>query len=119
MQPDGSRTWASIEGEGDRALRGVAHVILRVGDVEDAGFRRAIFELEQHRAGGRGVLDLLAADARGVLGLDGFLFRRRLFFLFRFFRSCLVAAWAPEHGNPRHKLRKGSKARRIAFAWKR
>jgi len=62
MQPNGSGTGAAVEAEGKRALARVADVILGIGDIENAGLGRAVFELQEDGAGGRGVFDLLPAD---------------------------------------------------------
>src|ERR1700674_66473 len=88
MQPHRSGTRTAVEAEGKRALACVADVVLGIGNVEDAGFGRAVFELQEDGASRRGILDLLPADLQGVLGLNDFFFRRwRLLFFFRLFRS--------------------------------
>src|SRR5437660_12122730 len=93
MQPTGSGTRAAIEAEGEGALARVADIILGVGDVEDAGLGRAVFELQEDGAGRRGVFDLLPADFQRMLRLNNFLFGNgRLLFFFRLFRS-FVRRW--------------------------
>src|SRR6266699_7275857 len=87
MQPHRRGTRAAIEAEGERALARVANVILGIRDVEDAGLGRAVFELQEDRAGCRRVLDLLPTDLQGMLGLNDFFFwNRRILFFFRLFR---------------------------------
>jgi len=87
MQPHRRGTRAAIEAEGERALARVADVILGIRDVEDAGLGRAVFELQEDRAGCRCVLDLLPTDLQGMLGLNNFFFRNgRFLFFFRLFR---------------------------------
>src|ERR1700682_1082968 len=93
MQPHGSGTRAAVKAEGERALARGADVILGIGDVEDAGFWRAVFELQEDSAGRRGVLDLLPANFQRMLRLNNFFFgNRRLLFLFRLFRS-FIRQW--------------------------
>src|SRR5256885_6775212 len=87
MQPHRRGTRAAIEAEGERALARVADIILGIRDVEDAGLGRAVFELQEDRAGCRRVLDLLPTDLQGMLGLNNFFFRNgRFLFFFRLFR---------------------------------
>ena len=86
MQPHGSGTRATVEAEGEWALARVADVIFGIGDVENAGFGRAIFELQEDGAGRRGVFDLLPANFQRMLRLNNFLFGYgRLLFFFRLF----------------------------------
>ena len=87
MQPHRRGTRAAIEAEGERALARVADVILGIRDIEDAGLGRAVFELQEDRAGCRRVLDLLPTDFQRMLGLNDFFFRNgRFLFFFRLFR---------------------------------
>src|SRR6266403_44014 len=86
MQPHGSGTRAAVEAEGEGALARVADIVLGIGDIEDAGFGRAIFELQEDGAGRRGVLDLLPANFQRMLRRNNFLFGYgRLLFFFRLF----------------------------------
>src|ERR1700731_3460290 len=88
MQPHGGGTRAAIEAEGEWALARVADVIFGIGDVEDAGLGRAIFELQKDGAGRRGVFDLLPANFQRMLRLNDFFFGYgRLLFFLRLFRS--------------------------------
>src|SRR5260370_4468207 len=88
MQPHRSGTWAAVEAERERALARVADVILGIGDIENAGFGRAVFELQEDGAGRGGVFDLLPANFQRMLRLNNFLFGNgRLLFFFRLFRS--------------------------------
>src|SRR5215470_4184306 len=86
MQPDRGRTRTAIKRKCQRPLGRIAHIVLRVRDVEHAGLRRSIFQFQQNRSRRRGVLDLLAAHFDGVLG------QHHLFFwlLFVFFLVLLV-----------------------------
>src|SRR6266513_4454963 len=87
MQPHRRGTRAAIEAEGERALARVAAVILGMRDVENACLGRAVFELQEDRAGCGRVLDLLPTDLQGMLGLNDFFFRNgRFLFFFRLFR---------------------------------
>src|SRR6266403_3076835 len=88
MQPHGSGTRTAIEAEGKGALARVADILLGIGNVEDAGFGRAVFELQEDGAGRRGVFDLPPANFQRMLRLNNFLFGNgRLLFFFRLFRS--------------------------------
>src|SRR6266851_4711444 len=87
MQPNGGGSRAAVEAEGEGALARVADIILGIGDVEDAGLGRAVFEFQEDGAGRRGVLDLLPADLQRMLRLNYFFFGNgRLLFFFRLFR---------------------------------
>src|SRR5262249_16748115 len=93
VQPNRRRARAAVEGEGDGPLSEIADVVLCVGDVEDAGLWRAVFELQQSCARGRSVFDLLSTQAEHMLCLDNFLFRRRrrlLFFLWLLVLAFLI-----------------------------
>ncbi len=61
VHPDGRRSWAAVEREGQRPVR--LRVFLRIGDIKDTGFLFfAFFQilfLEDDRAGGDGVVNLL------------------------------------------------------------
>src|ERR1700674_736945 len=88
MQPHGSGTRAAVEAEGEGALARVADIVLGIGDVKDASFGRAVFELQEDCASRRGVLNLLPANFQRMLRLNNFLFGNgRLLFFFRLFRS--------------------------------
>src|SRR2546430_10601525 len=91
MQPHRRGTRASVEAESKRPMAWVANIILGVSDVENAGFRRAVFKLQQNRAGRRRVFDFLSADLQGMLGLNDFFLRSwRLLFFFRLFRGLIL-----------------------------
>src|SRR5260370_17040646 len=87
MQPPRGATGAAVEAEGEGPLARVADIILGIGDVEDAGLGRAVFQFQEEGAGRRGVLDLLPADPQRMLRLNNFFFGNgRLLFFFRLFR---------------------------------
>src|SRR5204863_6875497 len=84
-------TRSSVEAESKRPLAWVGDVIFGIGNVEDAGFGRAVLELQQDRAGRRRVFDFLSADLQGMLGLNDFFLRSwRLLFFFRLFRGLIL-----------------------------
>ena len=66
MQPDGRRAGAAVVKEGDGAGFG-GRAVLGVGDVEDAAVGLVVFVLDEQVAGGRGVVDGVAAGAPVVL----------------------------------------------------
>src|SRR5258708_35780686 len=93
MQPHGSGAWAAVEAEGEGALACLADVILGVGDVEDTGLGRAVFELQEDRTGRRCVLDLLPADFQRMLRLNNFFFGSRRFLFFFWLFRCFIGWW--------------------------
>ena len=90
MQPHRRRAGPAVEAESDWALAQVGDIILGVSHIKNAGFGRAVFEFEENRACGRGVLDFLAVNLERVFGYHVLFFGdRRLFFVFWFFRWLL------------------------------
>ena len=70
MEPDGGGTGSAVEGERQRALRGIGFAELGVGDEEDVGARLALLGFENKIAGRGLIFDDLAADRDLMLG-DG------------------------------------------------
>jgi hypothetical protein len=91
VQPDRSGTRPSVKREGHRPLGRIAHVVFRIRDVEHTSFRRSVFQLQQDRSCRCGVLDLLAANLDGVLGLHHLLFRLLLVLLLLLLLLLLLA----------------------------
>jgi hypothetical protein len=69
LHPYGRRSRTAVEAEGHRPVGGILHAVAGVGDVEDGRLGSAVLVFHQVVAGGRRVVDLLAVEGDGVLGL--------------------------------------------------
>ena len=77
MREQRRRTRPAVVNKADRPLGDVRHALFRVRDVKHGRFRRSVIGFDVVGRSRRVVLDLLPANARGVMRQGSFLFRDR------------------------------------------